>query len=107
MELRENGITKPILILGYVDEADMDTIARQHITAPVYDEETAQLLSDAAVRTGEKLTVHYKLDTGMTVWVFPRGSGSGPFSGLRPALRCRVWCPRVFYAFCGIGCAGG
>lgn len=71
VELRENGITKPILILGYVDEADMNTIARQHITAPVYDEETAQLLSDAAVRTGEKLTVHYKLDTGMTRLGFP------------------------------------
>src|SRR5699024_10521591 len=34
-------------------------------------EETAQLLRDAAVRTGEKLTVHYKLDTGMTRLGFP------------------------------------
>ena len=34
VELRENGITKPILILGYVDAADMDDIARYHITAP-------------------------------------------------------------------------
>ena len=66
MELRENGIHKPILILGYVDEADMDTIARCHITAPVYDTETARLLSEAAVRTGERIAVHYKLDTGMT-----------------------------------------
>lgn len=71
VELREHGITKPILILGYVDEADMDTIAREHITAPVYDEETARLLSEAAVRTGETLTVHYKLDTGMTRLGFP------------------------------------
>ena len=52
VELRENGITRPILILGYVDAADMDTIAHYHITAPVYDGETAQLLSEAAVRTG-------------------------------------------------------
>lgn len=66
VELRENGIHKPILILGYVDEADMDTIARCHITAPVYDTETARLLSEAAVRTGERIAVHYKLDTGMT-----------------------------------------
>ncbi|MDO5142787.1 MAG: alanine racemase, partial [Eubacteriales bacterium] len=66
VELRENGITKPILILGYVDEADMQTIAQYHITAPVYDVETARLLSEAAVATGETLTVHYKLDTGMT-----------------------------------------
>ena len=71
VELRENGITKPILILGYVDAADMDDIARYHITAPVYDKETAQLLSAAAVRTGETITVHYKLDTGMTRLGFP------------------------------------
>lgn len=66
VELRENGIDTPVLILGYVDEADMDTIARYHITAPVYDVETAQLLSAAAARTGERVKVHYKLDTGMT-----------------------------------------
>ena len=71
VELREGGITKPILILGYVDTADMDTIARYHITAPVYDRETAQLLSEAAARTGEQITVHYKLDTGMTRLGFP------------------------------------
>lgn len=71
VELRENGITKPILILGYVDAADMDDIARYHITAPVYDKETAQLLSEAAARTGETITVHYKLDTGMTRLGFP------------------------------------
>ena len=71
VELRENGITTPILILGYVDEGDMETVAHHHITAPVYDEETAALLSAAAVRTGEDITVHYKLDTGMTRLGFP------------------------------------
>ena len=71
MRLRRAEITKPILILGYVDETDMDTIAREHITAPIYDRETAELLSAAAVRTGETITVHYKLDTGMTRLGFP------------------------------------
>ena len=66
VELRENGIKKPIIILGYIDAADMDTVAEYGITAPVYDEETAELLSAAAVRTGRDITVHYKLDTGMT-----------------------------------------
>lgn len=70
-ELRENGIKKPILILGYVDEADMEIAAKLHITVPVYDCETARQYSAAAVRTGETLTVHYKLDTGMTRLGFP------------------------------------
>ena len=71
VELRENGIKKPIIILGYIDAADMDTVAEYGITAPVYDEETAELLSAAAVRTGRDITVHYKLDTGMTRIGFP------------------------------------
>ena len=71
VELRENGITKPILILGYVDETDMDTVAQHRITAPIYDTETARLLSAAAVRTGQDITVHFKLDTGMTRLGFP------------------------------------
>lgn len=66
MELRSYGITKPILILGYVDEKDIETAVRHHITVPVYDMETAQLCSAAAARVGETLKVHYKLDTGMS-----------------------------------------
>lgn len=71
VELRENGIETPILNLGYIDENDMDTVVRQHITASVYDRETAELLSAAAVSAGEEATVHYKLDTGMTRLGFP------------------------------------
>ena len=71
VELREHGITTPILILGYVAKEEMEMAARQHITVPVYDIETARLLSNAAQRTGETITVHYKLDTGMTRLGFP------------------------------------
>ena len=71
VELREAGIETPILILGYVDEKDMDTAAQYGITVPVYDRETAELISAAAERTGKPVTVHYKLDTGMTRLGFP------------------------------------
>lgn len=71
IELRENGIKVPIIILGYIDAADMDEAVKQHITAPIYDRETAELLSAAAVRAGQQLTVHFKLDTGMTRLGFP------------------------------------
>ena len=64
VELREAGIETPILILGYVDEKDMDTAVQYGITVPVYDRETAELISAAAERTGKPVTVHYKLDTG-------------------------------------------
>ena len=41
VELREAGIETPILILGYVDEKDMDTAVQYGITVPVYERETA------------------------------------------------------------------
>ena len=71
VELREAGIETPILILGYVDEKDMDTAVQYGITVPVYDRETADSVSAAAERTGKPVTVHYKLDTGMTRLGFP------------------------------------
>lgn len=71
VELREHGISAPIMILGYVHETDMEDIARYQIAAPVYDRETAELLSAAADRAGIPITVHYKLDTGMTRLGFP------------------------------------
>ncbi len=47
------------------------TAAQYGITVPVYDRETAELISAAAERTGKPVTVHYKLDTGMTRLGFP------------------------------------
>ena len=45
------------------------------ITAPVYDEETAELLSAAAVRTGRDITVHYKLAPARQAARRERGHG--------------------------------
>lgn len=66
VELREQGITLPILILGYVDEADAPLVARYDITAAVYDYDTAEMLSRAALRERRNIVVHFKLDTGMS-----------------------------------------
>lgn len=71
VELREQGITLPILILGYVDEAEARLVARFDITAAVYDFDTAQMLSAAAQAEQKNITVHFKLDTGMTRLGFP------------------------------------
>ncbi len=73
VELREQGIRLPILILGYVDEADAPLVARYDLAAPVYDTETAVLFSQAAQRTGRTIRVHFKLDTGMTRLGFAAG----------------------------------
>lgn len=88
VELRTNGITTPILILGYVAREEMETVARQHITATVYDTETAMLLSKAASRVGESVTVHYKIDTGMTRLGFATWSQTDSQHTIHAILDC-------------------
>ena len=87
VELREQGITLPILILGYVDEADAPLVARYGITAAVYDLDTAEMLSAAARAEGREITVHFKLDTGMTRLGFPAGAGHAEET-VRGILQC-------------------
>jgi len=71
ISLRESGIVKPILILGYVDEADLEYAIKYKLTLAVYNTHTAKLISQAAVKTGKTAAVHYKLDTGMSRLGFP------------------------------------
>ncbi len=65
-ELREAGIEKPILILGYVFEEDYEMLVRLDIRPAVFDLETAELLSAEALRQGKVLPVHIAVDTGMS-----------------------------------------
>lgn len=63
--LREIGIDKPILILGYTPPALAKQLFENKITQTVFSYEYAQLLSQKAVELGVTLNVHIKLDTGM------------------------------------------
>lgn len=66
IELRNAGITKPILILGYVFEEEYENLARQGVRPSVFKLSMAQELSEAAVRIHETIKIHLALDTGMT-----------------------------------------
>lgn len=65
VNLRENGIDKPILILGYVDPAEYETLISNQIDATVFDYETAKQLNDKAYNMGCTAYCHIKIDTGM------------------------------------------
>lgn len=65
VNLRKNGIDKPILILGYVDASEYDLLIENEIDAVVFDEETAQNLSDMAKKLNKTAYCHIKVDTGM------------------------------------------
>ena len=66
LELRRGGVTMPILILGHTPCEYTETLIAQHITQTVTCLAKALEYSAEAVRLGRELTVHIKLDTGMS-----------------------------------------
>ncbi len=66
IQLRRNGISAPILILGYTDPIRASEIIENDVTQSVYSHELAQALSDEAVKQGKKVKIHIKIDTGMS-----------------------------------------
>ncbi|WP_422446746.1 alanine racemase [Thermoanaerobacterium sp. DL9XJH110] len=66
LQLREQGIKAPILILGFTPEEQFDRIVEQDIIQTVYNLKSAQLLSLEAKKQGKKAKIHVKLDTGMS-----------------------------------------
>jgi alanine racemase len=65
VELRNGGITKPILVLSGVYQEEVEAVLAYHLTPLVYRLEIAKALSAAASKRGIKVPVHLKVDTGM------------------------------------------
>lgn len=65
LELREAGIDKGILILGYTGEEWYDELVELQISQTVYTYEMAEKLSAVAMKRGKQARIHIKLDTGM------------------------------------------
>lgn len=64
--LRKGGITKPLLVLGYVFPEQWEEMLDGGIRMTVYTKEAARKVSDLAVRMGKRAYVHIKIDTGMS-----------------------------------------
>ena len=66
LALREGGIKKPVLILGYTFLEDYETIIKNDFRPTVFTGKMAEDLSDTAKRLNKTVKIHIKLDTGMT-----------------------------------------
>lgn len=66
MELREAGIRKPILLLGFTFPEDYDTIVRNEMRPAVFKFSMAQQINEAARKAGIIAPIHLALDTGMS-----------------------------------------
>ncbi len=66
LELRQAGLSTPILILGHTPVAAFPTAIRQNIRPTISSLEAAQALSRAAVEAGVTASFHLAVDTGMS-----------------------------------------
>jgi alanine racemase len=64
--LRENDITKPILILGYAFPYSYEEFIAKDVRPAVFTYDMASELSAKAIELGKDCKIHIKLDTGMT-----------------------------------------
>lgn len=66
LQLRDCGITRPILILGYTPVGMVEKLSEYNISQCVYSAEYARELSEKAVKSNVEINIHIKLDTGMS-----------------------------------------
>jgi alanine racemase len=64
--LRNHGIEKPILILGYVFPDQYETMIRAEIRPTVFTREMAEELSQTAESLQTDCKIHFAIDTGMS-----------------------------------------
>jgi len=65
-ELREGGITKPILVLGHTPTEMTEEIIKYNITQSVSSVKAAEEFNELAQKCQKKLKIHIKVDTGMS-----------------------------------------
>lgn len=66
VELRDHGIKRPILVLGYISRDSYKTVVKKRITATIYSYTMVRELDRTANSLGMNVDVHIKIDTGMS-----------------------------------------
>lgn len=75
-ELRDHGIHKPILVLGYSFPYAYERFIKEDIRPTVFREDMLEPLAEAARKLGKKALVHVKVDTGMgRIGILPEEKG--------------------------------
>jgi len=75
LELRDAGITCPILILGAIIEDEAESVVKNGISVCIHSEQRAKILNREALRQRKRCRVHLMVDTGMgRLGVFPEKS---------------------------------
>ncbi len=76
LEIREAGLKKPILILGFVFPYAYGQLIKDGVRLAVFKEDMLKEISNVAAKTGKKALIHIKLDTGMgRIGILPDDNG--------------------------------
>lgn len=74
--LREHGIKKPILILGYCFPYAYERLIQEEIRIAVFEKGQLASIREASRKTGKPMKVHIKVDTGMgRIGIEPNSEG--------------------------------
>jgi alanine racemase len=65
VQLREAGISAPVLVLGYTVSGDIDAAVDHDLTLAITEQSTADQLAARAAALGRTMKVHIKVDSGM------------------------------------------
>lgn len=87
-ELRGNGISTPILVMGALEPTQMEAVARCEVTPVLFREDQLAALERCASAGSRKLPFHLKVDTGM-------GRLGVRWDGLTEFLQALGRCPHV------------
>lgn len=66
LQLRQEGIDRPILVLGFTPAEEAKALAKEDISQCVYSTDYAKALSQCAQEAGVRVKIHAKIDTGMS-----------------------------------------
>ena len=66
VELRKNGITAPILVMGFTPEPLLPYVLEYNLVQTVFAQEGAKTLAAHAAQYGKQAAIHIKIDTGMS-----------------------------------------
>jgi alanine racemase len=64
LALKEQGIDKQILILGYTINDRLRDVVENDFSQVVYNQETIKLLGELSNRLNKKVNIHFKIETG-------------------------------------------
>lgn len=76
LQLKNNGIRKPIIIIGYSFPSSYEEMIVRDVRLAVFREDMLEELNSIASRLGLICKIHIKVDTGMSrIGIFPDNSG--------------------------------